>query len=62
MLPIMCIQPPCMNIALKIVSQLLPETMSAGMTDHCWTNESPPMISSAKTNAFATMIAVVTTG
>src|SRR5215813_6578987 len=62
MLPMMCIQPPCMNIALKMVSQFLPETMSAGMTDHWRTNDSPPMISSTKTSTFIRIIAVVIAG
>jgi len=51
-----------MNIALKIVTQPLPTTMFAGMTDHCRTNGSPPMSSSRKTNAFVRMIAVVIAG
>jgi hypothetical protein len=48
-----------MNIALKIVTQPLPATMFAGMTDHCRTNGSPPLSSSRKTDAFIGMIVSV---
>src|SRR5208283_4249702 len=62
MLPMMCIQPPCMNIAVKMVIQWWPATMLAGISDHLNTNASPPISSITKTITFTTMIPVVTTG
>jgi len=62
MFPIMCIQPACMNRAVTMVIKCRPATISAGITDHCFTNSSPPISSNTKTSAFTTMIAVVTTG
>ena len=35
MLPMMCIQPACMNIAVRMVIQWWPATISAGISDHC---------------------------
>ena len=58
----MCIQPPCMNIAEMIVTQCWPDAMSAGITDHCFTKGSPPSSSNKKTIALSRMIAAVTTG
>src|SRR5271169_1854702 len=58
----MCSQPPCMNIAVRMVIQCRPATISAGITDHFCTNGSPPVSSKTKTNAFTAMIAVVMTG
>jgi len=62
MLPAMCDQPPCMNIAVRIVIRWWPEVISAGITDHCFTNASPPASSKAKTTTFVRMIKSVTTG
>ena len=56
MLPMMCIQPPCMNMEVRMVIQSRPATMSAGITDHCWTKASPPANSSRNTSALAAMI------
>ena len=58
----MCIQPPCMNIAVKIVTQFFPATTSAGITDHCFTKASPPFSSNMKTKALSRMITNVATG
>ena len=57
MLPIMCIQPACMNIAVRMVIQWWPATILAGISDHFITNASPPISSITKTIAFTTMIA-----
>ena len=62
MLPIMCIQLPCMNIDVTMVIQCRPSIISAGTTDHCFTNSSPPPSSSTKKTAFNRMMAVVTKG
>ena len=46
----------------KWSTQYRPATMSAGITDHCFTNASPPVSSNRKTSAFTRIIAVVTAG
>src|SRR6266851_9775365 len=62
MLPRMCDQLPCMNIAVRIVIQWWPETICAGIADHWVTKLSPFINSSTKTKAFTRMMKTVTTG
>src|SRR5215472_11889668 len=62
MLPTMCDQPACMNIAVRIVIQCRPAAMSAGMTDQRSTKASPPSSSRTKTSAFTPTMAAVTAG
>ena len=61
MLPIICSQPACMNIAVKIVIQPCPLMISAGITAHRATNASPSISSRKNTYAFAKTISNVTT-
>src|SRR6516162_9798582 len=62
MLPMMCDQLPCMNIAVRIVTQSRPATMLAGMTDQRVTKGSPPASSSTNTRALTPMMIAVTKG
>src|SRR5215470_19980680 len=62
MLPMMCDQLPCMNIAVSIVSRCWPEAIFAGTIDHRSTNGSPLMSSRMNTMKLITMIVSVTVG
>src|SRR5580693_5790680 len=62
MLPIMCDQLACMNIAVRIVIQWWPETICAGITDHAVTKASPLSSSRTKTKTFTTMMRIVMIG
>src|SRR5262249_190534 len=62
MLPMMCDQLPCMNMAVRIVIQRCPATISAGISDHRVTNSSPPNNSRIKTSPLIAMMAAVTMG
>src|SRR5208283_3073288 len=62
MLPIMCIQPACMNIAVRMVTQRWPATIVAGISDQRITNAPPPASSIRKASPFTRTIAAVTAG
>jgi hypothetical protein len=62
MLPMMCDQLPCMNMAVRIVIQCWPAVISAGVTDHRVTKASPPASSRTNTKALAAMIRTVVMG
>lgn len=62
MLPMMCDQPPCINMAVRSVFQPWPALMSAGVTDHRVTNASPPISSRTNTKTLIRMMSIVTMG
>src|SRR5208282_3806336 len=62
MLPMMCDQLACINIAVRIVIHWWPEVIWAGIADHVVTNVSPPISSRTKTKQFTRMIRIVTMG
>src|SRR5258706_5287722 len=62
MLPPMCSQPACINMAVKIVTQSRPATMWAGTNDHLLIKASPPDNSSRKTRPLIKMMEMVTRG
>jgi hypothetical protein len=60
--PISGPQLPCMNMAVRMVIQCRPATISAGTTDHRITNASPPLSSRKKTSTLIAMMHIVTVG
>ncbi len=60
MFPMMCSQPACMNIPVKMVIHPCPLVICAGITAQRSTNASPPSSSSRNTHAFAAIISAVT--
>src|ERR1039458_8712647 len=62
MLPMMCSQPPCMNIPVSSVIQPWPDMISAGVTDHCSPQSSPYISSRVKTYTLAAISRIVTIG
>ena len=62
MLPMMCDQLACMNIAVRIVIKRWPEEICAGIADHAVTNASPPINSRTNTSTFTRMMRMVTMG
>src|SRR5579859_5378804 len=62
MLPRMCSQPACMNMAVRMVMRLCPATMSAGTSDHWLMKASPPASSKKNTMKLMTMMVTVAMG